>query len=640
MESKKTFYVTTPIYYPNDIPHLGHAYTTIAADILARWNTLLGKEVFFLTGTDEHGKKIEETAQKNGKKPKEFVDSLIPEFKKAWGALNIEYDRFIRTSDLDHEQVVQDILERVNKKGDIYKGVYSGLYCTACEAYYTEKDAKDNSCPMHNKPLENLEEESYFFRLSKYKNKILELYQKNPEFISPEYRKQEIINRINEGLQDLSISRKNLKWGIPLPFDESHCCYVWFDALTNYLTGVGYNKDEKLFKKFWPADLHIVGKDILWFHVVIWPAILFSAGIELPKKIFAHGWWLVENEKMGKSAGNAINIEYLVSIAGADSARYFLFRSTPFGQEGNFSNSTLIERHNNELADKLGNLISRVSNLAEKIGLEKTDIIGTEKLTNNIKVSLENLEFDRALNEIFAFIDFCNTYVQEKKPWLNSDKKVVYQLCNAIKDIAILLSPFIPETSEKIAENFNFEISQKSLSSQLQITKIKKAPILFKKIEEKKEEANREIKSVKKPETIINIKETVKDKVEKEIKDKKMEKEEISKKPIITYEEFSKLDLKIGKILSVKDHPEADKLLILEVDFGDNDKRTIVAGLKQHYKKEYLIEKKAVFVANLKPANLRGIESQGMILAATDKENNKVIFLTTEKEVKEGSKIK
>ncbi len=475
---KKTFYVTTPIYYPNDIPHLGHAYTTIAADVLARWHKLLGKEVFFLTGTDEHGKKIANAAASQNLSPKEFTDKLIPEFKKSWATLNIKYDRFIRTTDKDHEKIVKEILQKVYDKGDIYKGIYEGLYCVGCEAYYTEKDAPNLKCPIHEKPLENLKEESYFFRLSKYQKFLLDLYKKNPEFISPKSKQKEIINRIKSGLKDFSISRTSFDWGIPLPFDKNHVTYVWFDALINYYSAT---RSSKSLNKFWPADVHIIGKDILWFHSVYWPAMLKSAGIEIPKKVFAHGWWTINSKKMGKSAGNALNIDNLVSIAGVDSARYFLLREASFGDDGDFSEEALINRHNNELANKLGNLVSRVSALAEKYGLEKTKT-SLKIPENKISKLIENLEFDKALNEIFSFIDKCNEYVQHKKPWETQDKKVLYELADAIKNIAILLSPFIPETAEKIAETFNFNISLEELNKPLKITRVKKSEILFKKI--------------------------------------------------------------------------------------------------------------------------------------------------------------
>ncbi|OGJ12500.1 methionine--tRNA ligase [Candidatus Pacearchaeota archaeon RBG_19FT_COMBO_34_9] len=459
--ANRKFYITTPIYYPNDIPHIGHAYTTIAADVLARWHKLKGDKVWFLTGTDEHGKKIQNAAEKKGKSPKEFVDDLIPKFKDAWKKLNIEYSRFIRTTDRDHEKKVQEILNKVYDNGDIYLGKYEGYYCTACEAYYTEKDLENGCCPIHKTKVDLLKEPSYFFKLGKYQKQLLELYKKNSEFISPKNRKLEIINRIKEGLDDLSISRTSFDWGIPLPFDKKHVCYVWFDALLNYYSGAN---------DFWPADIHLVGKDILWFHVVIWPAMLLSAGIKLPKKIFAHGWWTFDKEKISKSRGKVINVDDLVSIAGVDSARYFLFRETPFGEDGDFSEQALIDRHNNELADKLGNLVSRVAALAEKYGIQKTENRLLKKLKlKEIEKHFEKYEIDRALNEIFAFIDVCNEYVQSKKPWETHDKKVLYELADSIREIAKLLFPFIPETSEKIAKQFRTD-------------KIKKDEILFKKV--------------------------------------------------------------------------------------------------------------------------------------------------------------
>jgi methionyl-tRNA synthetase len=471
----KKFYITTPIYYPNDIPHIGHAYTTIAADILARWHKVIGENVRFLTGTDEHGKKIQDAAKKHGKKPKEFVDTLVPKFKDAWKKLNIEYDRFIRTTDKDHEKIVQEILQKVYDKGDIYLGEYEGYYCTGCEAYYTEKDLEDGCCPIHKTKIEKLKEPSYFFKLSKYQKKLLDLYKKNPEFISPKFRQKEIINRVKEGLSDLSISRTSFDWGIPLPFDKKHVCYVWFDALLNYYSGAD---------GFWPADVHLIGKDILWFHTVYWPAMLISAGIELPKKVFAHGWWTFDKEKISKSRGKVVNVDELIGIAGVDAVRYFLFIETPFGEDGDFSEKALIERYNNELADKLGNLVSRVAALAEKYGIEKTENKLLKKLKlKEIEEHFDNYEIDKALNEIFAFIDSCNEYVQNKKPWETHDTKVLYELADSIKAIGILLFPFIPATSEKIAKQFGFEINYKEIKNPLKIRKINKSEILFRKIE-------------------------------------------------------------------------------------------------------------------------------------------------------------
>jgi methionyl-tRNA synthetase len=476
----KKFYITTPIYYPNDIPHIGHAYTTIAADVLARWNKLIGKNVFFLTGTDEHGKKMENTAKENKKGTKEFVDELIPKFKDAWKKLNIDYDFFIRTTDKEHEKVVKEVLQKVYDKKDIYLGQYEGYYCTGCEAYYTEKDLVEGCCPIHKRKIELLKEESYFFKLSKYQKKLLDFYEKNPEFILPRNRSKEIINRVKEGLNDLSISRTSFDWGIKLPFNEKHIAYVWFDALLNYYSATRVKGKEK----FWPADVHLIGKDIIWFHTVYWPAMLMSAGIELPKTVFAHGWWTLNNEKISKSRGKVINVDELISIAGVDSARYFLFRNTVFGEDGDFSEQALIDRHNNELANKLGNLISRVSSLIEKNGIEKCENKLLKKLKlKEIEKLFESYEFDKILNEIFAFIDVCNEYVQNKKPWETKDKKVLYELADSIKAIAILLYPFIPSTSEKIAKQFGFEIKLESIKKLLnEKSKIVKGEILFNKI--------------------------------------------------------------------------------------------------------------------------------------------------------------
>lgn len=461
--TKKTFYITTPIYYPDDVPHIGHAYTTIVADVLSRWNKLKGKDVFFLTGTDDHGKKIADAAKKKKLKPKEFTNKLVPEFKDAWKKLGLKYDRFIRTTDKDHEEIVKELLQKCYDKGDIYLGEYEGLYCTGCEAYYTEKDLEDGKCPIHKKKVESLKEKSYFFKLSKYKDRLLDLYKSNKKFVSPPSRRQEIINRVKEELRDLSISRTSFDWGIPLPFDKKHICYVWFDALFNYYSGVKG-------KNYWPPNVQLIGKDILWFHAVYWPAFLMSAGIKLPEQIFAHGWWTFDKEKISKSRGKVMNIDELISIAGVDSARYFLCRATPFGDDGDFSEQALIERHNGELANKLGNLVSRISGLIEKNGVEKCENKLLKKFNiKKIEKLMESLELDKALNEIFAFVDICNEYVQHKKPWETKDKKVLYEVKECVLEIAKYLGPFIPESSEKIIKQFSAK-------------NIKKGEILFKKI--------------------------------------------------------------------------------------------------------------------------------------------------------------
>lgn len=594
------FYVTTPIYYPNDVPHIGQAYTTIAADILARWNKLLGNEVYFLTGTDDHGKKIAETAKKNGKGPRDFVEDLIPKFKEAWKNLNIEYDRFIRTTDEDHEKIVQEMLQKAFDNGDIYKGEYEGLYCTGCEAYYTEKDLEDGCCPVHKKPVEKLKEESYFFKLSNYQDKLLELYENNPDFIMPSNRRQEIINRVKEGLRDLSISRTSFDWGVPLPFDDKHVCYVWFDALFNYYSGNN---------GFWPANVHLIGKDIMWFHCVYWPAFLMSTGLELPKNIFAHGWWTFDKEKISKSRGKILNIDELINIAGVDSARYFLFREGVFGEDSDFSENSLIERHNHELANKLGNLVSRVSALAEKNGLKKCENELIEKLNLDfIKQKFESYEIDKALSEIFAFIDICNEYVQEKKPWETKDARVLYEVVDSIKAICILLWSFLPETCEKIAGHFGFKIgSLKDIGKELDLKEVKKMPVLFEKIEKINKEP--EIKEIMEGVGTVN------------------------------FEDWMKLDLRVAEIEKVEDIEGADKLYKVSLDVGEVGKRTVCAGLKPFYKKEDLEGKKIVLFSNLKPRKMKGIESQGMMLAAVTEDESKVSLLMPDKKIDNGSRV-
>src|SRR3990167_5987897 len=480
--AKKKFYITTAIDYVNAAPHIGHAYQKIVADALARWHRLLGEDVFFLTGTDEHGKKVQLSAEKAGKSPREFVDEVSEKFKEAWKLLNVRPDSFIRTTDEDHKKIVREIIEKVKKKGEVYLGTYEGLYCVDCEAYYTDKDAPDFKCPVHKKPLENLKEESYFFKLSKYKDFLLELYEKHPEFVLPNKSRNEVRNRVEEGLKDLSISRTSFDCGIPFPGDERHVVYVWFDALLNYYTAT---QASKKLNKFWPADVHVLGVDNTWFHTVYWPAMLKAAGLPLPKTVFNHGFLTFNGQKISKSLVNVISPKVLVEKYGADTIRYFVLRQFPFatGDSADFSEQALVDRHNNELANKLGNLVSRVSTLAEKYGLEEVDIhVDTTAIYETVKREIENYELDKALNEIFAFIDTLNQLIQDRKPWETQDKKDLYELVSGIKTVTILLSPFIPETAEKIAKTFNFKLTLEELEKPLKISKIKKSEILFKKI--------------------------------------------------------------------------------------------------------------------------------------------------------------
>ena len=472
---KNKFYVTTAIDYVNAEPHIGHAYQKIVADALARWNRLRGKKVFFLTGTDEHGQKIARSAEEAGLSPKTFVDKMAKKFEQAWEKLDISFDRFIRTTDPDHERFVQEFIKKIEK--DIYKGSYEGLYCVGCERFYTEKDLDNGQCPLHpGKKLELIKEETYYFRLSKYQKQLLKLYQRK-DFVLPKERKNEIVNRVKEGLQDLSITRKNFSWGIPFPLDKTHVVYVWFDALLNYLSGAGKKQE------FWPADLHLLGKDNGWFHAVIWPAMLLSAGYEIPKTVFIHGFLTFNGQKISKSLGNVISPVYLVDKYGSDTIRYYILRNFVFGEDGDFSEEVLRERHNGELANKLGNLVSRVTALAERHGFQKTENRLLKKLNlKEIEKHIDNYGFDKTLNEIFSFIDLCNEYIQKNKIWETGDKKQLYELLDSIKSLSIVLWPFIPETSEKIAKNFGFKISWEDLKKPFKVEKVKKGEILFKKL--------------------------------------------------------------------------------------------------------------------------------------------------------------
>ncbi|MEM5812656.1 MAG: methionine--tRNA ligase, partial [Candidatus Aenigmatarchaeota archaeon] len=440
--------------YVNDIPHIGHAYTTIVADVLARWHRLKGEDVFFLTGTDENGKKIETAARNAGKEPKEFADSVVKRFQELWKKLNISNDDFIRTTEERHRRVVVEIVKLMQKAGDIYKGEYEGWYCTPDESFWTETQLVNGKCPECGREVEKVKEESYFFRLSKYQSELLDFYKKNPEFISPKNRRQEIINRVQAGLRDLSITRETVRWGIPYPGDPKHVIYVWVDALTNYLSGIGYPGEN--FRKLWPADIHLMAKEILWFHSVIWPAILMSCRLPLPKKVFAHGWLTIDGEKMSKSKGNVVDPMKLMEKYPVDTVRYFLVREIPLGDDGDFSEKALVQRINGELVSDLGNLASRVLTLAEKSGLDKFE--GKDELSRNldfkkIEKYVDNVELHHAVTGIFDFIRAVNKYINEKEPWKLKGKElesVVYNLLESLRVISILISPFMPETAERL----------------------------------------------------------------------------------------------------------------------------------------------------------------------------------------------
>ncbi|MBS3092415.1 methionine--tRNA ligase [Candidatus Pacearchaeota archaeon] len=627
---KKKFYITTAIDYVNAKPHCGHAFEKTLADALARYKRLQGYDVFFLTGVDENAQKNVEAAQKAGVPVKEFIDRNAGFFIELCKKLNISYDDFIRTTAKEHIIVVQRIIKKLIVHGDIYKSVYKGLYCIGCETYYTEKDLVNGKCPEHNTEPELREEEAYFFKLSKYKKELLKII---PKYVIPDSRKNEIISRVKKELNDICISRKGAKWGIDFPTDKDYKIWVWIDALINYISGLK-NKE----KKFWPADVHVVGKGINWFHAVIWPAILLSAGYKLPKELFVHGYLNIGGKKMSKSLGNALDPLELLEKYPSDSVRYSLLKCSIF-DDSDYSEEILINRHNNELANKLGNLISRVSTLAETHGLKKTQ----NKLIKKLKIKeiesyINDYQFDKALSEIFAFIDQCNLYIQNKKPWeagTKNKQEILYELSDSIKAIAILLYPFIPETSEKIAKQFNFNINYKEINKPLAIKPIKKSEILFKKIEinNKTEEKDKK-ENINKPEYNhkgkLMLKETV-----------GVLSEGIATMNTINYNEWEKLDLRVGQIIKVEEIEGAGKLYKLEIDLGKHlGKRVICAGIKQHYKKDQLKNKKIILFTNLAPRIIKGIESKGMILAAVNEDESRIILISPEKDIELGSKIR
>lgn len=595
----KKFYITTAIDYVNARPHIGHAFEKVLADALARWYKLNGKKVFFLTGVDENAQKNVQAAEKEGVPVKQFVDRNTGFFLELCEKLNIKYDDFIRTSAKEHGKVVQSILKKIISKGDIYKKKYEGLYCAGCEAFITEKDLIDGKCSEHDKKPEFRSEDAYFFKLSKYQKELLNIISK---YVVPEKRANEVLARVKEGLNDLCISRKGVEWGVDFPGDKNFKVYVWIDALINYISGA---------KENWPADVHVIGKGINWFHSVIWPAILLSAGYKPPKTLLVHGYLNLGGKKISKSLGNVIDPLELLKKYDVDSLRYSLLRCSVF-EDSDFSEEILINR-NNELADKLGNLISRVSSLIERVGMEKCENKLTKKLKlKEIEELMQNYEFDKALSEIFAFIDSCNEYVQNKKPWETKDKKVLYELADSIKTIAILLWPFIPSTSEEIAKQFNFKIDIKEIKNSLKISNIKKGEILFKKIEiEKKDE------KVNKYEKILGI----------------MTTNEVS------FEDWQKIDLRVAEIKKIEDIKDADKLYKLTLNVGKLGEKIICAGIKEHYSKEELKGKKIIVFVNLTPRKMKGIESQGMLLAAVSEDHSKVVLLEPGEGAKSGMKV-